>query len=81
MGDTYKKLNKPEQELASFKRAVTMYQRLIQQNPQKASLQYFLGHSYLGLGQKDLALMVQKRLVRLDPKDAKSLLDEINEAK
>jgi len=80
MGDTYKALKETAKEEASYKQAITMYQRLIQQNPQKPPLQYFLAHSYLGLGQKDQALMIQKRLARLDQKYAKSLLDEINKA-
>ena len=81
MGDAYKELEETASEAAAYKQAVTMYQRLIQQYPRKPDLQYFLGHSYLGLGQKEQAVIIQKRLVRLDPKYAKSLLDEINETK
>lgn len=57
-----------------------LYQRLLRAKPQEAQFVYGLGHAYLGLGQKDQAIQVQRRLATLGKKFGQDLFDEIKKS-
>lgn len=80
MGDAYKALQKSQQAQLAYQQAIRLYQQLIPRKPQEAHLHYFLGHAYLGLGQRERALQISRTLQRIDPKKAQELLAEINKA-
>ncbi|MEW5977640.1 MAG: tetratricopeptide repeat protein [Acidobacteriota bacterium] len=81
MGDAYRQLKKSAEAAAAYQQALVVYQRLLRAKPQEAPLVYGLGHTYLGLGQKEQAIQVQRRLMALDKKYAQDLLDEINKSR
>ena len=81
MGDVFQKLKKGAQAAAAYQQAVTVYQRGLQATSADVPLlQHGLGHAYLGLGQKDRAMQVHRKLVTLDTQLAQQLRDEINKA-
>lgn len=80
MGDVFKELKKGAKATAAYQQALMMYQRLLQAKPQEAYLQYGLGHTFLGLGQKEQAMQVYRKLATIDKKVAQDLLDEIKKS-
>lgn len=81
MGEAYSKKNLPIKATAAFQQAMAIYQQILRLKPSDGYAHYGLAKCYLGLGQKDMALRIQRRLTTINPKIAKDLLDEINEAK
>ncbi len=80
MGDIYTAEKNEAKATAAYQQALVVYQRLLRARPQEVHLVYGLGHTYLGLGQKDQAMQVQRRLMALDKKSAQDLFDEINKS-
>ena len=81
MGDVYTEKKLSAKASAVYQQALAIYQQLLRQKPNEAYLHYGLAKCYLGLGQKETALRIQRRLTAVDPKYAKDLLDEINKTK
>jgi tetratricopeptide (TPR) repeat protein len=81
MGDSYRELKMFASAKAAYQQALPIYQQLLRANPRDPYLYYGLGMTYLGLGQKDQALQLQRRMLPLDKKRAQELLDEINKSK
>ena len=81
MGDAYKAKNSEKKAMAAYQQALSIYQQLVRLKPNEGYLLYGLGYSFLGLGQKEQATRVYRRLQTVAPNFAKDLLAEINAAK
>jgi len=81
MGDAYKAKNSEQKALAAYQQALSLYQQLVRLKPNEGYLLYGLGHSFLGLGQKEQATRIYRRLQTVAPNFAKDLLAEINKTK
>jgi tetratricopeptide (TPR) repeat protein len=80
LGDAWKAKNNERQAMAAYQQALSLYQQLVRLKPNEGYLLYGLGHSFLGLGQKEQATRVYRRLQTVAPNFAKDLLAEINKA-
>jgi tetratricopeptide (TPR) repeat protein len=80
MGDAWKAKTNERQAMAAYQQALSLYQQLVRLKPNEGYLLYGLGHSFLGLGQKEQATRVYRRLQTVAPNFAKDLLAEINKA-
>jgi tetratricopeptide (TPR) repeat protein len=78
MGDAYREIKKPAKATAAYQQALTIYQRLLRMKPQEAYVLYGLGHSHVGLGQKEQAMQVYRKLATIDKGFAQDLLKEMN---
>ena len=80
IGDAWKAKHNEQKAMAAYQQALSLYQQLVRLKPNEGYLLYGLGHSFLGLGQKEQATRVYRRLQTVAPNFAKDLLAEINKA-
>jgi superkiller protein 3 len=81
MGAAYKAKGNERKALAAYQQALPIYQRLVRLKPNEGYLLSGLARTYVGLGQRDQALQIYKRLQTIAPDHAKDVLNELNKAK
>jgi tetratricopeptide (TPR) repeat protein len=78
MGAAYKAKGNVPKAIAAYQQALPIYQRLVRLQPNEGYLLSGLARTYVGLGQRDQAIAIYKKLQTIAPNHAKDVLNELN---